>query len=211
MAFLTGLVDKTERVGNAIRAYIKQITGSFVARQSCKLSQPFGRYSNPINESQTVMMYTGSFKQDPYVIGYLQDWNANWQWSLMQGESVDTSLNFALKYDNVAGLRAYKLDNEEFVCTLPNGEFVGEMILNRINEIEELISVLNSNLSNLQSVFNNHTHLYAPGPGSPTPTANPATPFNPSPAPSPATLSNDTDYINNENYLIGENAENYGA
>lgn len=52
----------------------------------------------------------------------------------------------------------------------------------RYSELETAFDQLKSDFDDLVTVFNAHTHLYAPGPGSPTPTAAPATTGTPSTA-----------------------------
>lgn len=136
-----------------------------------------------------------------------------------------------VKSDTDNGLLAFKMNNKDFKATLPNGEFIGQMMQNRINEIENVIQQLNDNITNfiipmitqinanyatLLSTFNSHIHPAGsiPAPSGAT-TATPASTLtqvdlsNPSNYTDPSTLSKDTNLISNQNYLLNNHGEMY--
>jgi hypothetical protein len=91
---------------------------------------------------------------------------------------------------------------------LPNGEFGGQMMQNRITEIENMISKINNNYNTLVSLFNSHVHSGVQSGGNNS--GQPLSSLSQTQLPIPSTLSQDTNYIANENYLINDKGTLYG-
>ena len=79
------------------------------------------------------------------------------------------------------------INEQSKVTVKPNGEIVLEgsaikaladlVVLSGDSDAIALASKVMTELNAIKSAFDSHTHLYAPGPGSPAPTAAPATPM----------------------------------
>ncbi len=127
-----------------------------------------------------------------------------------EGESWKHSQKYILVQQN-DGIVAYRISDEEFKATMPNGESFVQMMLNRINEMEQTISVLNSNYQTSQQAFNTHTHISA-APGNPTGTAGASTPpvtLTQIDIENYATLNKDKTYLNDGKSLVDDLGENY--
>lgn len=113
--------------------------------------------------------------------------------TLLPGESMNFTSGWYIKY----GVDSVKFFSEATTATAINGEFTGQMMLNRINELESNIQYLTTLVQQLQS----HSH---PNNGqAPSQTFTKPT--------TPSTLAKDSGYISNGNYLIGANSINYGG
>lgn len=115
------------------------------------------------------------------------------------GESWKSSLKYVLIQQNDA-VRAYRIGDEEFNATLPNGESFVEMMVNRINELQTNIDYL----TNLVSQLQNHTHqiLNVQG-GMETKNSQPPIQTFSNP-PTPSTLQKDEDYLTTGKALIDD-------
>lgn len=112
------------------------------------------------------------------------------------GESWIYSNKYVLSTQNDT-VNAYRIKDADYFATLPNGQFIGAMMLNRINELQAQISYLTTLVGQLQ----NHSHP-----------SNGATPSQTFTTPStPATLAQDKNYIEGENYLISDKGTMYGT
>lgn len=193
MRFISGIVDLTyntiQGALNYITARLTNYGGANIYRDKSLIVTPYNRISNPAQGSQAVTANSGDYKQNPIILGYYGLTNTNWSWKLNPDETVDFAGNFALKYDAVNGLQAYLLSIPSYTVTLPAGEWIGQLILNRIADLQQQVTWLQT-----------HTHT-----GVQTGTGNTGKPLTPPPTPSNAQA--DTTSINNGNYLIGKNAQ----
>lgn len=116
---------------------------------------------------------------------------------LKDGECWTHSNKYLLAVQNDT-VNAYRINDLNYFATLPNGQFMGAMMLNRINELQAEINYLKT-----------HKHeagnLVAPN-GAVTGTTGVPT----SPPPEPSTLATDKSYINAEKYLINDKGTMYG-
>lgn len=112
----------------------------------------------------------------------------------LEGESWLRSLKYLLMIKNSA-IKAFRIDDDEFNPTLPNGEAFVQTMLNRINELQAQITYLTTLVSQLQG----HSH---PSNGAP-PSQTFSTPSTPS------TLAKDKSYLSSGKGLIDDLGEMY--
>lgn len=114
---------------------------------------------------------------------------------LKDGECWTHSNKYLLAVQNDT-VNAYRINDLNYFATLPNGQFMGAMMLNRINEMQAQITYLTTLVSQLQG----HSHP-----------SNGATPSQTFTTPStPSTLATDKSYINAGKYLINDKGTMYG-
>lgn len=112
----------------------------------------------------------------------------------IEGESWLRSLKYLLMVKNSA-IKAFRIDDDNFNPTLPNGEAFVQTMLNRINELQAQITYLTTLVGQLQ----NHTH--------PSNGASPSQTF--STPSTPATLAKDKNYLSSGKGLIDDLGEMY--
>jgi hypothetical protein len=125
--------------------------------------------------------------------------------TIMPGEYWNNSQKYILLMQNDA-IRAYRNTDQEFNCTLPNGEAVVQLLLDRIDELQSMISDINSNYSSLLSTFNAHNH---PNGKDGNPTGAPTTTLSQTDIPDYATLAKDKTYLTDGKALINDLGANY--
>lgn len=117
-----------------------------------------------------------------------------------KGESWKSSLNYVLIQQN-DGIRAYRISDEEFNTTLPNGESFVQMMLNRINEMQAEIDYLKT----FATAYDGHTHTGVMTGGGITG----ATSSTVGQPPELTTLAKDKTYLQDGKALIDDLGENY--
>ena len=174
---------------------------------SVKLATPFGHGSIPPDGLPAILISINGSHKSNACLGYFMETPSTIPHVPIKGEGWLYSSNYLL-IAQLNGLVAYKNSNNTYKATLPNGEFVGKMMLNRIEELERLIGELNTNYTTLKSAYDAHLHT---GNGAGNPTSAPTTPAPLLTVSTPSTLAQDTGYINGEKYLINNNGELYGS
>lgn len=199
------LVEIVQQNYNGLLAYIGTFTGlrgNSTNVSSVRLSNPYGHGSMPpAGLPAFILSIDGSHKSNA-CLGYFTETVNNIKHTPVQGEAWLYSKNYLLMA-KLDGLQAFKYSNNTYYATLPNGEFVGKMMENRITEIENMIAEININYTALMtwatlvtSALNSLSH--------PEVTALTQTQL-----PLPNTLAKDTNYITNENYLINDSGTLY--
>jgi hypothetical protein len=151
---------------------------------------PYGCICLPNASSQALVTQLNGSSKAMIIQGFINQLPVNSPINIVEGEFAYASDNWALVYNN-DGLRANKLDNADFLATLPNGEFIGQMIQDLIND--------NNNV--IRGWLNEHVHSNGNGganTGIPTITIDTST-----------ILTNDNTYIENENYLLNNDGTMY--
>ena len=161
----------------------------------------FGSFANPQSNMLCIPIY--GTNQHTAVIG-VQLVIPKIKNDLVDGEAWIHSNKYLLATQNTT-VNAYRINDLNYFATLPNGQFMGAMMLNRINEIQTQINYLTTLVQQLQ----NHTHKVAgvQSGGSTITSAVPTETFN-TPT-TPTTLAKDSNYISNENYLINDKGTMY--
>lgn len=154
---------------------------------------PYGMFALPNKNTNAVIVPINGSPKSMQCIGYIQSLPNNTPINMTTGEFCYTSDNWALVWNN-DGLRANKLDNAGYLATLPSGDWMNYLLLNRINEISNVITEMNVNINNLITWAAAVT------------TVTGVPPLVQSNLTVPATLSQDTTYINNQNDLLNNNA-----
>lgn len=162
----------------------------------CYSVYPYGQGGYPQDNTNVFLSPIQGSNKTYICLGFVNGVPTNLPYVFKQGESWGYSKRYLLSYQNDA-INAYRFDDNNFTTTLPQGQFMGSMMLNRINELQEQITYLTTLVSQLQA----HTHTYL-NVGVPTPTSSPLSVF--SIPTTPTTLAKDTNLINNENYLIND-------
>lgn len=121
-----------------------------------RMITPYGYGSYPVSGQGLLTPLNGSNKYYA-CLGFLAGLPESIDYEIKDGESWVYSKNYILVVQNDA-VRAYRND-DTFSATLPNGESFVQMMLNRINEMEQTISTINANYDELVSKFNDHTHI----------------------------------------------------
>jgi hypothetical protein len=203
------LVEVVKKSYNGIISYVgtfSGLRGNATNVSSVQMVSPYGHGAiPPIGLPAFILPINGSHKSNA-CLGYLTETVDNIKDNPVQGEGWLYSQNYVL-LARLSGLQAYKYGNTTYFATLPNGEFVGQMLQNRITEIENMISEINNNYNTLVSLFNSHAHSGVQGGNSNS--AGPLSPLSQTQLPIPNTLSKDTNYITNENYLINDSGTLY--
>jgi len=189
---------------------VKYVVGTFLNLRAngynpeqIGILSPYGQGSIPVDNIKGLVLPIEGSNKLYYNIGFLVTVPPILH-DFKKGESWSNSLNYTLMYQN-DGIIAYKInDSNNYKATLPNGEWVGKLVQDRINEIEAMISEINANYTALLAAVNGHTHTYSPGPGSPTETGGPSSTLSQTPLPVPSTLAADTASITAEEYLIND-------
>lgn len=160
--------------------------------QNIVISSSYGEFAIPNINTNVLMLPVNNSPKAYTAIGYIQSLPENTPISITYGESAKCSDNWAIVWNNT-GLHANKLDNANYLATLISGEWVNYLMLNRIHELENMISEINSNYTTLvawsktvqsgSSAGVTQTQLSTPG-----------------------TLSQDTTYMANDNDLLNDNA-----
>lgn len=124
--------------------------------------QPSGEDSNPIESDYPILMKMPGTNRYA-IVGYVD--------SINSGESAAGEKRFYARSADgtITGSLWLKADGTHTFNSGTNHAVQYEALKSAFDE-------LRSELNTFIGVFNNHTHLYAPGPGSPTASAIPATP-----------------------------------
>lgn len=168
-----------------------------------KMVTPYGYFCIPKKNANNCMIPINDSPKGYVNIGFINSLSISTPINITDGEFVFASDNWALTWNN-DGLNANKLDNSNYFATLISGQWVNYLMLNRITEIENMINEINNNYTTLKNTFNAHIHsgVQTGGGNSGTSTFSLAQ----TNLPIPATLNDDTNYINNENDLLNDNA-----
>lgn len=170
---------------------------------SIQMLTPYGYFGIPNNNANNCIIPLNESAKAYISIGFLNTLPESTPISITTGEFCYASNNWALVWNN-DGLRANKLDDNTYSATLISGEWVNYFMLNRINEIQNMINQINANYTTLLATFNAHIHS---GVTTGTSTSgSPTTTLSQTNLPTPATLGQDTTYIDNENDLLNDNA-----
>lgn len=199
------LVEVVQQTYNGLLAYVgtfSGLRGNSANVSSVQLSNPYGHDSiPPVGLPAFILPLNGSHKSSA-CLGYFTETVNNIKHTPVQGEAWLYSQNYLLMA-KLDGLQAFKYANNTYYATLPNGEFVGKMMQNRITEIENMISEININSTTLMAWATLVTAaLNALG-------RTEVTALSQTPLQVPQTLAKDTNYITNENYLINDSGTLY--
>ena len=160
---------------------------------------PYGMYALPKDNSNALLMQINESAKGWVNIGYLKSLPSDSPISIAKGEFAYASDNWGLRWNN-DGLRANKLDNPIYLATLPSGEWTGYLVKNRITEVSNVISGVNTNYTTLMAWATLVTAaLNALG-------RTEVTALSQTPLQVPQTLAKDTNYITSENYLLNNKA-----
>ncbi len=206
--FITLIKNAKHKISDSVSLVISNFT-NYIAKdaqvENVGTITPwgFGSFANPQTNMLCVPIY--GTNQHTAVIG-VQLVIPTIKNTLVDGEAWIHSNKYLLATQNTA-VNAYRINDLEYFATLPNGQFVGTMMQNRINEMQTQIDYLTTLVQQLQ----NHTHkvIGVQSGGSTIPSEVPTETFDKPTRPS--TLAQDTNYISNENYLINDEGTMYGA
>lgn len=160
--------------------------------QNITVSAPYGEFAMPHINTNVLMIPVNNSSKAYAAIGHVQSLPQNTPISLTYGESCKCSDNWAIIWNNT-GLHANKLDNTAYLATLISGEWVNYLMLNRIKELENMIAEINSNYITLVAWSKTVQSGSSAGVTQTQLTI-------------PTTLSQDTEYMSNENDLLNDNA-----
>jgi hypothetical protein len=107
------------------------------------------------------------------------------------------SKKYVLTTENTK-INGYRAGDDNFFATLPNGQFVGTMILNALNALQAEIDYLKTHKHLAGDYIANGSPVIG---SSGVPTSMP---------PQPASIATDKEYINSGKYLIDDNGVMYG-
>ena len=206
--FITLIKNTTQKISDSVGLVISNFT-NYIAKdaqvENVGTITPwgFGSFANPQTNMLCVPIY--GTNQHTAVIG-VQLVIPTIKNTLVDGEAWIHSNKYLLATQNDT-VNAYRINDDDYFATLPSGQFMGAMMLNRINEMQTQINYLTTLVNQLQ----NHTHkvIGVQGGGSTIPSQAPTETFNKPTA--PATLATDKTYIQDENYLINDNGTMYGT
>lgn len=183
---------------NAIVSDVENIVTNGNVRNSVPHVFPYGYMSIPNDNVRMVIVNAGITGQSPIVIGSLNSLTEANPVTIAKGEGFNYSNNWILKYGN-AGLTAYKIDNANYLATLPSGEWFIKFVRDLINDNNV---VLRDYINQQINIFL-RTHVHTGGTisgntGEATTTIVDIT--------SSVTLSQDDGYAAAQNCLLNDNA-----
>lgn len=203
---LGNIVKTVKTKIGALVGTITNMRGNAFQISDVKLSTPYGVGSIPPKGATAVIIPVEGSTKSSVVVGYLINLPTDIAHDFVDGESWLHSRNYLLGALEDA-LQAYRHGDTDYKATLPNGEFVGNMMLNRINEIEIMLQEINDNYTTLKTTYNAHTHSNVmTGAGVSGAPANQLEQADLTIAPE---LTKDKDSINNEEYLINDKGTMY--
>lgn len=153
-------------------------------------------YMTSVNNSEKCLFALGSVNAIPNI--YREP---------VQGESWNYSQKYVLVYQN-DGINAYRqAATPDFYCTLPNGQAFVQMMIDRVTELENMITAINNNYTTLKSAFDAHVHsgIVTGGGTSGAPTSS----LSQTNIPTYATLAKDKTYLTDGKALINDLGEVY--
>lgn len=154
---LGNIVKTVKTKIGALVGTITNMRGNAFQISDVKLSTPYGVGSIPPKGATAVIIPVEGSTKSSVVVGYLINLPTGIAHDFVDGESWLHSRNYLLGALEDA-LQAYRHGDTNYKATLPNGEFVGNMMLNRINEIEIMLQGINTNYTALQQAYNTHAH-----------------------------------------------------
>jgi hypothetical protein len=166
------------------------------------LTTPPGYFSVPLDNSNAIIMNVAGSNKTQVVTGIVTTIPLNNPIitdGVSPGEGGIVSTNWGLVVKNNAIL-GYKFDNDAYRATLNSGEWLGKFIKDLINDNNVVLRDYINNQINL--FLTTHTHSGVTSGGSNTGIAvQPVTNIVQN-----TTLNDDVTYINDENYLLNDNA-----
>ncbi len=169
------------------------------------MTTPYGMYALPNDNTNATLIPINGSPKALQCIGFTQSLPADSPITLAQGEFTYASNNWSLNWNN-DGLRANKLDNADYLATLISGEWANKIMSNLINDNN---SVLRNYINNTINAFLT-SHVHSPGTftagGDPVLGVSGAATTSVTNIATSTTLSDDANYISNENDLLNDNA-----
>lgn len=203
---LGNIVKTVKTKIGALVGTITNMRGNAFQISDVKLSTPYGVGSIPPKGATAVIIPVEGSTKSSVVVGYLINLPTDIAHDFVDGESWLHSRNYLLGALENA-LQAYRHGDTDYKATLPNGEFVGNMMLNRINEIETMLQEINANYATLKTTYNAHSHSgVMTGAGV---SGAPASQLEQTDLTIAPELEKDKDSINNEEYLINDKGTMY--
>lgn len=144
---------------------------------------PYGHSGYAPDGLQGIVTKVNGSNKSYVCLGFSTSLPTTIPYTINKGDAYQYNLKYIL-INQANGIRAYKIGDTTYNTTLNNGEFMGQMMLNRIAEINKIYTYVQS-----LAAFVNYTP----------------------PVVTPPSLSTDQQYINNQNYLINDNGTIYGA
>jgi len=207
MEITKGILKKVQvkiyEMSSYISLSITNILGNSYTVDDCNIITPYGQGSYPVDTINGVITTINGSNKLYACLGFSLDIpdKTKIPYTFNQGESWQYSKKYVLVQQN-DGINAYRYNDLEFKTTLPQGEFSGIMMNNRINELQSQIQYLTSLVKQLQS----HVHTYTDT-GVVADTSPPTTVF--TPITTPDTLQKDANLISQEAYLINDKGKKY--
>lgn len=198
-----GLANSTSLVKDgsspAVSGNISNVVTAGNVRNNVPYIFSYGYLSIPNDNVRVVITNAGITGQSPLALGVITPLASNNPVTLNKGEGCNYSNNWILKYGNT-GLTAYKIDNADYLATLPSGEWFIKFVRDLINDNNV---VLRNYINNQINEFLT-THIHSGG-TLPSGNTGAATTTITNIASSTA-LSQDDSYAANQNCLLNDNA-----
>lgn len=201
------------KFGEKIKAPVGKITnlrGSLLPSDGLNFIYPYGVGAYPADKGMAVVMPVNGGNKEYLIIGFTQPLPTQIAsnddiYEIKKGEAWLNSGRYMLLAQN-DGLRGYRFDSK-FNTTLSNGEAFVAMMLNRIKELESMISTINKNYETLKNTFNSHTHGGVQSGGAST--KSPDSQLSQTNIDNFNTLTHDQQYLEDGKALINDKGEVY--